>query len=135
MKVLKILLVLAAIYVGIVVVFESLLGYAQPQNDGTLVISITDDAGESNNRVLSRLELDGKTYVAVNHWPRAWYNNALARPAVKVNYNGATTDHMAVPVSDAEHSRLQSTHPVPTPMRFLMGFAPRHFLRLDPTRS
>jgi len=132
MKILKIVLILALVYVGIVVAFESLLGYAQPQNDGTLVISITDNDGASNDRVLSRLELDGKTYVAVNHWPRAWYRNALERPDVKVNYNGATTDHVAVPVSDAEHDRLQSTHPVPTTMRFLMGFAPRHFLRLDP---
>ncbi len=132
MKILKIVLILALIYVGIVVAFESLLGYAQPQNDGTLVISITDDAGESNDRVLSRLELDGKTYVAVNHWPRAWYNNALERPGVKVNYDGATADYVAIKVSDAEHDRLQATHPVPIPMRFLMGFAPRHFLRLDP---
>jgi len=132
MKALKILLIVAVVYVGIVVLFESLLGYAQPENDGTLVISITDNAGESNDRVLSRLELDGTTYVAVNHWPRAWYNNALERPDVKVNYNGTTSDHVAVPVSDAEHARLQSTHPVPVAMRFLMGFAPRHFLRLDP---
>ena len=67
MKLLKILLVTALIYVGIVVLFESLLGYTQPQNDGTLVITTTNDEGEANERVLSRLELNDTTYVAVNH--------------------------------------------------------------------
>lgn len=132
MKVLKVVLILALVYVGIVVAFESLLGFVQPQSDGTLVISITDDAGESNDRVLSRLELDGKTYVAVNHWPRAWYRNALERPGVQVNYEGTTADYVAIEVSDAEHERLQATHPLSIVSRFLMGFAPRHFLRLDP---
>lgn len=131
MKALKIILILAAVYVGIVVVFESLLGFVQPQNDGTLVIVTTDDAGNKNDRVLSRLEVDGKTYVAVNHWPRAWYHDALARPAVKVSYNGETADYTAVPVEGAEHDRIQQQRPVPLPMRFLMGFAPRYFIRLD----
>jgi len=131
MKALKILLIIAAVYVGIVVVFESLLGFVQPQNDGTLVITTTDSDSNKNHRVLSRLEVDGKTYVAVNHWPRAWYKDALARPQVQINYEGTTTDHLAVPVEGAEHDRVQSLRPVPLPMRFLMGFAPRYFLRLD----
>ena len=132
MKLLKILLVTALIYVGIVVLFESLLGYTQPQNDGTLVITTTNDEGEANERVLSRLELNDTTYVAVNHWPRAWYNDALARPQVQVQYNGEAGTYLAVPVAGPEHNQIQNKHPVPLPMRFLMGFAPRHFLRLEP---
>ena len=132
MKLLKILLVTALIYVGIVVLFESLLGYTQPQNDGTLVITTTNDEGEANERVLSRLELNDTTYVAVNHWPRAWYNDALARPQVQVQYNGEAGNYLAVPVAGPEHDQIQIKQPVPLPMRFLMGFAPRHFLRLEP---
>ena len=134
MRLLKPILILAAIYIGIVVAFESLLGYVQPQNDGTLVITTTDDSGNTNQRVLSRLAIDETTYVAVNHWPRAWYRDALERPNVSVNFSegsGEAGDYLAVPVTQAEHDRLQSSHPVPLPMRFLMGFAPRHFLRLD----
>lgn len=131
MKALKIVLIVAAVYVGIVVIFESLLGFVQPQNDGTLVIVTTDDSGNQNERVLSRLEVAGKTYVAVNHWPRAWYRDALARPEVSVTYEGATNDYVAIPVEGAEHDLVQETRPVPIPMRFLMGFAPRYFLRLD----
>jgi len=131
MKALKILLILAAVYVGIVVVFESLLGFVQPQNDGTLVIVTTDSDGNKNDRVLSRLEVDGKTYIAVNHWPRAWYKDALERPQVQITYEGKTTEHLAVPVEGAEHDRVQSQRPVPLPIRFLMGFAPRYFIRLD----
>lgn len=131
MKALKILLILAIVYVGIVVIFESLLGFVQPQNDGTLVITTTDDEGNASERVLSRLEVAGKTYVAVNHWPRAWYHDVLERPAVKVNYNGTTGDYVAVAVDGEEHDLVQATRPVPLPMRFLMGFAPRYFVRLD----
>lgn len=131
MKALKIIVLLAVVYVGIVVVFESLLGFVQPQNDGTLLMVTTDKAGSKNERVLSRLEVEGKTYVAVNHWPRAWYKDALARPAVTVTYAGVTNDYVAVPVDGVEHDLVQATRPVPTAMRFLMGFAPRYFLRLD----
>lgn len=131
MKVLKILLTLAIVYVAIVVAFESLLGYVQPQNDGTLIITTTDAEGNTSDRVLSRLEVDGKTYVAVNHWPRAWYKEALAHPDVQIQYQGATTSYLAVPVAGAEHDSVQSARPVPIFMRFLMGFAPRYFLRLD----
>jgi len=131
MKVLKIVLILAAVYVGIVVIFESLLGYAQPQSDGTLVIVTTDDDGSRNERVLSRLEFAGKTYVAVNHWPRAWYRDVLERPQVQITYEGSTGDYLAVPVEGAEHDQVQKARPIPLPMRFLMGFAPRYFVRLD----
>ena len=42
MKLLKIVLITIGIYAGLVVIFESLLGYFQPQSQTTLVI-ITDD--------------------------------------------------------------------------------------------
>ena len=49
----KILLILIATYVGIVVVFESLLGYYQPKGEENLVITVTEDDGSQSQRVLS----------------------------------------------------------------------------------
>ncbi len=132
MKIVKILLVVAVVYVAIVAIFETLIGTMQPQNDGTLVITTTDDDGNANDRVLSRLEVDGKVYVAVNHWPRAWYHNALDRPQVKVAYGEIDGDFLAVPVEGAEHDRVEEARPRGALMTFLMGFAPRYFIRLEP---
>ncbi len=131
MKIIKILLIVAAVYVGIVVAFETFIGYAQPQNDGTLVIVTTDEDGNENPRVLSRLEVDGQAYVAVNHWPRSWYHDVLDHPQVEITFGGETGSYVAVPVEGAEHDKVMAAHPIPTPVRFLMGFAPRYFVRLD----
>jgi hypothetical protein len=84
MKALRIVAIVALIYVGIVVAFESLIGYFQPAGGSTLVITTFDGDGTAHDRVLSRLESDGQLYVAANHWPRAWYNRALENPEVQV---------------------------------------------------
>ena len=39
--------ILLLVYVGIVVLFESLIGYFQPENQGTLVITTTRDDGST----------------------------------------------------------------------------------------
>ena len=131
MKAVKILAIVLAVYVGIVALFESMIGYFQPENEGTLVITTTSD-GEASDRVLSRLDTDGQVYVAVNHWPRAWYHAALDNPDVKVDLGEGVADYRAVPVEGSEHDRVMAEHPIPGVMRFLMGFAPRYFLRLEP---
>lgn len=132
MKIVKILVILALIYVGIVVTFESLIGYFQPQSEDTLVITTTDADGEKNSRVLTTLETDGNIYVAVNHWPRAWYRRAKENPAVEITRGGETGNYMAVLLDGAEHDRVQAENPIPFVGRFLMGFPPRYFFRLDP---
>ena len=135
MKLIKILAVLALIYVAIVALFESLLGYFQPEAPNTVVISTFDPDGTRHDRVLSGLESGEAFYVAVNHWPRAWYRRALSNPAVKLTRDGATQDYNAVLVSGAERDRVAMEHPIPLVVRILMGFAPRHFLRLDPVAA
>ncbi len=132
MKIVKILVILLLVYVGIVVAFESLIGYFQPTDAGTLVITTTDDSGEARDRVLSRLESNGALYVAVNHWPRAWYHRVLENPDVEITVDGATGSYLAVPVTGAEHERVDSEHPLPALVKFLTGFPPRYFVRLDP---
>ncbi|MGH0029328.1 MAG: hypothetical protein ACQGVC_06035 [Myxococcota bacterium] len=131
MKALKILGIALAAYVGIVVVFESLIGYFQPADASTLVIT-TFDADGSHDRVVSRLESEGRLYVAANHWPRAWYERALANPEVQVTLDGATSDYQAVAVSGAEYEKVNGEHALPVFFRILTGFPPRHLVRLDP---
>lgn len=135
MKAIKIVAIVALVYVGIVVLFESLIGYFQPEGEGTLVISTFDADGTRHDRVLSGLESGEALYVAVNHWPRAWYRRALENPAVLVNRAGETKDYRAVLVGGEEHGRVAAEHPIPIVVKFLMGFAPRHFMRLDPVAA
>jgi len=133
MKILKILGILAAVYVGIVVLFESLLGYFQPTYATTLTITTTDENGNPTDRVLAGIESDDKLYVAANHWPRAWYRAVHDNPDVKVTRDGVTGDYVAVDVTPAEHDKLDNeVQPLPFVVRFLTGFPPRYFVRLEP---
>ena len=118
-------------YVLIVVAFESLIGYFQPEAGDTLVLTTLNEDGAAIDRVLQALHSDGQLYVAVNHWPRAWYRRALANPGVQVTRDGATRDYRAVPVTGGEHERLASEYPRPLAFLVLTGSPPRHFVRLD----
>lgn len=132
MKVVKILAVLFIVYVGIVVAFESLIGYFQPEGQDTLTITTFDGNGDPHERVLSRIDLDDELYVAANHWPRAWYNQALDNPNVQVALDGEPQPYLAVPVSDEEEDRLHEERGLGPLVRFLTGFPPRYFVRLEP---
>lgn len=132
MKILKIVGILFGVYVGIVVLFESLLGYFQPAGDTTILIATTDEDGNRSERVLSRLDSEEQLYVAANHWPRAWFHEVLEHPEVQVTVGDVTGDYLAVPVSPEEHDRLNSEHPLGPVIRVLTGFPPRYFVRLDP---
>ena len=53
MKILKkILIILLIAYVGLVFIFESWLGYSQPQGDGMVTINTTNDEGVTTGRVV-----------------------------------------------------------------------------------
>jgi hypothetical protein len=132
MKALKILAALLLVYVAIVVGFETWLGYSQPTGQRTLVITTTDAQGNTHDRVVSRLEQNGSLYVAANHWPRAWYRAALQNPHVQVTLDGVQGNYLAVPVTDAEHDRLEAEFGHGLQFRILTGFPPRYFVRLDP---
>ena len=87
MKVVKRIAIALVVYVGIVIAFESLIGYFQPAGQGTLVITTTAADGAVSDRVLGHLESGGQLYVAANHWPGAWYRRALDQPNVQVTLN------------------------------------------------
>jgi len=132
LKSLKLLAAVLVAYALLVAGFETTLGFMQPQSDDTLVITTTAADGSTHERVLSRLQLDEQIYVAVNHWPRAWYRQALANPAVQVTLESGRGNYQAVPVSDSEHALLDERFPISAGGRFMMGYPPRHFLRLEP---
>ena len=132
MKTLKIVAIAVLVYVGIVVAFESLIGYFQPRAGSILVITTFDRDGTPHERVVSRLESNGQLYVAANHWPRAWYNRALRNPEVQVTVDGEKSDYRATPVTGAEHDRVDGDNSLGVAFRIVTGFPPRYFVRLDP---
>ena len=98
-----------------------------------LVVTTTDEVGESTPRRLARVETDGKLYASAHHWPRGWYHKALKNPQVRVEIDGVTADYIAVPVDGEEFEQVAAEHPLPLQYLFLMGFPPqRDILRLDP---
>jgi len=131
-KTAKLLAIVVGGYVGVVVAFESLIGFFQPAGDSTLVITTTDADGTRSDRVLSRLESGGQLYVAANHWPRAWYDQAMKNPDVEIALDGQRTAYRAVPVSGEEHDRVNGENGLGLAFRILTGFPPRYLLRLEP---
>jgi len=134
-KATKIILGLIVSYIGVVVIFESMLGYFQPENQSTFIITTMDEKGQGTERVLVQNHLDGKLYASANHWPRAWYKEALRNPRVKANINGVTAEYIAVPIDAAEHESVDKANPHGMGFKILIGFAPREFVRLDPVLS
>ena len=133
MKAVKRIVISLVVYIGIVFTFESLIGFFQPADESTLVITTTAEDGTSNDRVLSRLESNGLLYVAANHWPRAWYNQALKNANVQATVDGVKKNYLAVPVTGEEHDRVDTDNSLGVPFRILTGFPPRYFFRLDPS--
>lgn len=126
----KILVGLLVLYVLIVVGFESMLGYTQPENQSTLVIT-TFDEGEPHDRVVSRIHIDDELYVAVNHWPRLWYWQLLDEPVVRIRYGDVDGMFRAVPVEGQRaFERVEQARPLSLQFRILTGFPPRHFVQL-----
>ena len=135
MTAIRISVIVLLAYVGVVVVFESLLGFFQPAGEGTMVITTTDAGGSSYDRVVAQLETDGQLYVARNHWPRAWYDRAVENRELHATIDGERGDYLVVPVSGVEYERVNAEHGLGLVFRLLTGFPTRHILRLDPRES
>jgi len=132
MKALQIIGISLIIYVAVVVLFESLLGFFQPQANSTMVITTFEEDGTAYDRVVARLESEGQLYVAVNHWPRAWYRRMLRNPAVRITADGETGEYRAVQLTGEEYDRINDEHSLGPVFRILTGFPPRHLFRLEP---
>ena len=126
----RIIGILFGFYILIVVAFESLLGYYQPQSGNTIVIT-TYDGEEGADRVVTELASNGQRYIAVNHWPLAWYYRLLDNPRITVTKDEITSENIAVSVEGEEHDRVQADNHTGIVFRLLTGFPPRYFVRLD----
>jgi len=129
-----IIAVLLLAYVGYIIYFEARLGYYQPQGNTSIVIATFSDDNERHERVLRLEQIDGGNYIAANHWPRAWYRQALNKPQVEVKMPGeeSFTPYLATPLEGAEEAKVRQIYSVGLEFRFQTGFPPRYFLRLDP---
>jgi hypothetical protein len=132
MKRLKLVSIVFVTYAAIIVGFESLIGYFQPADESTLVITTFDSDGVPHGRAVSPVESNGQLYVPTNHWIRGWYNRALEIPDVQVTRDGKMDDYRAVPVTGVEHDRVATENRLGVVLRILTGFPPRYFVRLDP---
>ena len=139
MSVLVAVSIVAAGYLGIVVAVESLVGYMGRRHArrgvqaGETWLQITATVeGEDRSVVVAGVESAGRTYVAANHWPRAWYRLVVENPDVRVIVQGRQAAFRAVPVGGDERSRIEREYRLPLIVRILTGFPPRAFLRLDP---
>ena len=140
MKVVKILAISLGAYVGLVVAFEFLVGVMgqrqasrgiQP-GESWLIITTTGADGTTRNTVVAGFESGGKLYVSANHWPRGWYHRAVENPDVAIARDGEASARRAVSVTGPELDRITHEYSLPWLIRFLTGFPPRSFLRLDP---
>ena len=118
-------------YVGFVAVMELVVGTLQPEMEGSVVLTTTERDDKRSSRTLAGFTLDEKLYVGSNHWLRGWYHRALEHPEVEVTREGVTTARIAVPVVGAERGRLADAYRMGFVLRFVCGFAPSRFLRLD----
>ena len=133
MKALKVIGALVAVYLVVIIAFESMLGYTQPANEHTLMLTVSDDDGQPHQRVLARIEHEDQLYVAVNHWPRAWFHALQKNPSVTVEYADISMAATAIVITDqTELASVDAARPLGIGFRILTGFPPRHFVRLDP---
>ena len=142
MKLFKWLGILAIVYIAFVFVFEGfILGYLQPKSVPDylkdrveiIVLTTTDSSGDVSRRRLAGFEMDGKLYASAHHWPRGWYQNAVANPEAIVERGNVVADYIAVPVTGDEFERVAAGFPLTFPVRFAMGFPPkRDIVRFDP---
>ncbi|MCY4264039.1 MAG: hypothetical protein OXE78_04200 [Gammaproteobacteria bacterium] len=126
--------ILLLLYVGSIVYFEARLGYLQPQGSTSLLLATFDSNDKRHERVLRLEQMDGKHYIAVNHWPRRWYRHALGNPNVEAKMPGEENfrPFQAIPLDGEELRRISEQYSVGLNFRIRTGFPPRRFLRLDP---
>ncbi|MDJ0790010.1 MAG: hypothetical protein QNK05_24705 [Myxococcota bacterium] len=132
MEIAKVLAVIALAYVAFVALMEAVIGTVQPNMESGVRLTTTDAEGRSSERMLALLKLDGKLYISSNHWLRGWYRQALAEPKVLAEVDGIRGAYAAVPIEGEEWDRVADAYRMGFFLRFVCGFAPSRFLRLDP---
>ena len=81
-KIAKILLIVIVLYLLQIVLFEILLGFYQPEQVNTMLITSFEESGEAHDRVVARLDREGEIFVAVSHWLLAWVRRLQRNSAI-----------------------------------------------------
>ena len=135
MKIVRVLVIALAVYVGLGLVFDGLVGFFQPGND---VLRVFDAEGKPYDRVLSVIEDGDRLWVVSGHHFRGWYHRVKANPEVELIRSGVAKPYRAVALEDPEtkahvigvmKSRSAAGYYV---SRALLLFAPVKPVRLDP---
>ena len=119
-------------YVAFVLMAESLIWNLQPDMDGGVTIYVTDADGNPVERNLTGFEYDNRLYVSFNHWLRHWYNLAIENPEVDVTQDGVRGSFKVIVVAGDEQTSLSRAYKMGFILRYICGFTPSKFLRLDP---
>ncbi len=135
MQITQILSIAVLAYVAFVTLAEALIGFIQPDMDIGGRLTTTDANGTTSDRILALAKIDGHLYVSSNHRLQGWYRQALAEPHVLLEAHGAPSPYEAVSIDGEERERVSDVYRMGIILRFIFGFAPSRFLRLDPLRS
>jgi hypothetical protein len=91
------------LYLGIVVAFESMIGFIQPAGGSTLVLRTFDPDGTPHDRVVA--SRDRRQTTCPRTTGPAPGTVALRNPDVQATIDGTKGNYRAVPVTGAEHER------------------------------
>ena len=102
MKLVRILAMLLALYVGLGLLADAAIGWFQPQGGNTAVLRTFDLSGGSKDTVLGLLDDHGQLWVESGHWFRGWYRRVVANPDVELVRGGQAAPYRATPLDTPE---------------------------------
>lgn len=131
---------LAAIYIVLWVGLGTAIGFFQPQDDGTAVITTYDSTGAAFDTVIRPVKSeDGQIWLLSGQWFRSWYNRALENKKIELENDGITTTYLALSVKEEQEIasvlkiRFEGVSNIRKNIgRFLFLFAPVKVIRLEP---
>ena len=135
MKIVRRVVIVLAVYIGLGLTLDALVGFFQPGND---VLRIYDAQGQPYERVLSVIEDGEQLWVVSGHHFRGWYRRVRANPDVELIRSGDAKPYRAVVVEDPETKAhvidvMKSKSAIGYYVsRVLLLFAPIKPVRLDP---
>ena len=101
MRIVRIAVITLAVYVTLGLLVGGLIGYFQPQDDGTTRLRTVDANGQKHETVLRVHEDEsGQVWLLSGQWFRGWYNRALDNPNVELIRDEKVTAFRAVDVDD-----------------------------------
>ncbi len=141
MRLIRVLVIVFAVYVALGLVFDGLIGLFQPHPGGTAVLRTFDANGRSKDTVLGLLHDNDQLWVESGHWFKGWYRRVQANPDVELVRDGKVEPYRATPVDTPEAIDLverlmgKGRSGRYWVMRAMLLFAPIKPVRLDPRQS